>query len=152
MKIKQNNLPLALLLKNSFEYDGSLVDIYVENTSFQHWEIFVTYLSETYPEVIFSIDGSKTSLPVNVEKIFSDKENHSFTASFRISNAIVNAHFFSSDEIEMDFYPKDFSSLQEVEVLVEFCRRISNLLGLNVKFTPEGLKDVILLECFPEQL
>lgn len=122
--------------KRAFYVDGSLRDIYVHGTTRVDWDQFLKLLSSLEAEGF--VNGQLSQLPKQATEIFEQNGDTSFLAKFEISNVKLNCHFFTVDEIELDIDPKEVTSQQGLDAVVEILALIGKKLGKDVVLTDEN--------------
>ena len=135
------------ICKEAFEWDGSLRDIYICETSLDDWQNFLDFLREGEYQVRFLVDKTPYPLPTKVNWIFEQPERP--LLSIEISNITLNCHFFIIEEIELDLDPREVTDEAKLNQLVKFISDISLTLGKKVKITPENSSDIALFKFVP---
>jgi hypothetical protein len=137
------NLSLLQTYKGAFDADGFLRDIYVFQANENNWQTLVNYLRSTtiYP-ISFLIDQENQPLPSTVRKIFDLKNDHSVILHIDEGQLNLCCYFFTSEQIEFDFDPRDINSDQRFTRLLDFIHHLGNLLQKPVVLTPESTEDI----------
>ncbi len=125
----------------AFNVDGSLRDIYVQDTTVVDWEVFLGAVS-TMTTNLF-VDGEPLPLPTEVKEIYRDNEKKSFLLEIHLGQVTVNCHFFTKDEIELDIDPAQVTTQTELDSIVAFLAVVGRALGKDVMLTDENLPSSI---------
>jgi hypothetical protein len=92
------------LQKADFDADGSLRDIYVLGTTIDDWkEVLALILREPFEAKLLR-DAVAQALPTDIESLFGTTSN---LLRFSVHGVELACHFFTPNEIEFDFVPKD---------------------------------------------
>jgi hypothetical protein len=128
-----------------FEPDGSLVDLYVLNTSLEDWqrlldELQTEFLPYEYRD--FEIGDEHRPLPQRAEDIFGRGDEASRCLLTLDPNGLnLNCHFFTPEEIEFDLAPQDIQSEELAARLSHFVLRLFRLLNRPVLLCPENMPE-----------
>ena len=120
-----------------FKPDGSLRDIYIQNTSIEDWGKLIDLLNSEYNLKYLSknkIDKDE------VLKYLKDEtgEVECSTASIQIENIKINCHFFLIEQIEFDIEPSEIKTKSDFEKVVSFMNLISSTLKKQITLTGEN--------------
>lgn len=134
-------LPASMILwdtcRRDFEPDGALRDIYVQDTTVEHWCSLYNVLRATY-RIEYSIDSTPQPLPASADEALEARSTSSPMVCFRIGSAMVNCHFFTTNEIEMDIDPREIASQTALDELLGFLRLVGDTLGRPVILSYEN--------------
>ena len=130
-------------LSQFFEVDGSLRDIIVRETSVSDWDKLIS-LTFQIGEVSYQRDGEDAVLPPSAAVLLDDKE-HAHCMKVDFGGPVANAHFLSSDEIELDIDPREIRSQAALDAILSFCTELSWALERDVTITEESNSEAILL-------
>lgn len=124
-----------------FENDGSLRDIYVQDTSINDWIKLIDLFNSNY-RLKFGYDGEDYN-KINKDEViqyFSDKEGKLERKSLNLDlNGIrVNCYFFLEDQIEFDIDPGEIKSIKDYEIIETFMINISTALNNQIALTFEN--------------
>ncbi|MFC4323231.1 hypothetical protein [Litchfieldia salsa] len=135
------------VLNEVFYVDGSLRDIYVFNVSLSDWQKLFDWIRLSPWEVIFYKDGQVTLYKgTDVAKFFEEKESNGIhLMSININGVLVNCHFFSESEIEFDIDPKQVNSMSDANIVFEFMKKLSKMLGKESILTEENTPEYPLV-------
>ena len=133
-------------IKNEFETDGSLRDIYVENIAPSTWDEFLRAIVATDYKLEFTHGGKPLELPGSLSEIKQLQDSDPTTLFIWLDETIqLNCHFFMDTEIEMDVSPHDITSESAYLSLVRFLKWLSRFSNKQVKLTHEGAKEQVIL-------
>ncbi len=133
-----------------FEFDGSLLDAYVFDVSMADWQHIIDVLRAQAWWLDYTLDGSSLPLPEHVSDIFAARREASATLHIRpAAEVLINTHFFSDDEIEFDFDPRELQGQDRLDVLCSFLRTVGSALNKPIVVTPENSPDRPLLTYTP---
>jgi hypothetical protein len=122
-------------------------DIHVLNTKIEDWQKFIDFLQES--KYSYSIDGTIHVLPEDISDVFTDV-NIRPLLTLKVGGVNIKCHFFTSDEIELDFDPREVSDEYKAKTVFEFMKAVGSALGLPVRMTPENLEERPIFEYSPE--
>jgi hypothetical protein len=134
--------------KEAFEQDGSLRDIYIYNTTLFDWQNFIDFIRNNECETKFFIGNQLLSMPSAASLIFEQEESPLLAVVFQ--GMTLNCHFFIAEEIEMDLDPREVTSREQFMALITFISSLGQVLGKEVRITPENLPDDPLFIFVPE--
>ena len=137
-------------VKQEFEPDGSLRDIYVLNTDLHDWEKTLAFLKSSGNELEFSIDDAPAPIPENVASIFNLNEIEHSLLQVDLGAVILHCHFFSENEIEFDLDPSSISDELSFNHLLAFVKSLGETLGKAVIVTPESYQKAAFLKFIPQ--
>ena len=139
------------VLDKVFYNDGSLRDIYVFNVNLTDWQKFLDWILTSTWDIVFYNDGYVTDYnEKDVVQFFQEKENHRIIMAIKTKNVIINCHFFSEDEIEVDIDPKEVKSKTEAYTVFEFMKDLSRLLNKQSILSRENSPDYPLVRVNPD--
>ena len=137
--------------------DGSLRDIYVLDSTIEDWKKWIGFINENYQVKFKYFDNQgnkKIESKINfdeVSKYWNNYEN-SISAEFLVGEVLLKCYFFSSDEIENDFFPEEVKSLEQHYLILDYLKSISKILNKEIILTPEnyseGFKKLITINGF----
>ncbi|GAA0338166.1 hypothetical protein GCM10008967_30560 [Bacillus carboniphilus] len=115
------------VLENVFFIDGSLRDIYVLDADKDDWQKFYDWVLANPWEILFYKDGQIAEYKEKVvTNIFKDKENGTIhLMSIKLNSVLINCHFFSEEELELDIDPKDVKDIRAASTVFDFMRELS---------------------------
>ena len=133
-----------------FEPDGSLLDIYVQETTLDDWFTLIDYLNANYKVKYDPTSDNELQDKINKDYVTTfllDKtgELECRTVSVFSNNLVFNCHFFLKDEIEFDADPKEFKEQKDFETLIAFMTAISKALSKEIILTAEGCSNIPLI-------
>ena len=131
--------------------DGSLRDIYVLGTGLEDWDRVLTSLTSRYTTVEYWGDGrTRSSLP-KAETIFAFRQQTSPLLRVTLNGVILQCHFFTPDEIEFDFVPKEIDTPERLQALLEFVETLGQSTGKTVVVTLENHPEWAFLRYDPHR-
>jgi hypothetical protein len=135
-----------LEVKEDFEADGSLRDIYVLGICVDDWNALIKKVKHESFQFKFVHGSSEQALPGNFYKIKELQQTNPTTLCIWLDNNIqVNCHFFMETEIELDVSPREIKSSAEYKTLTSFMKWLSNTLRKPAILTHEGSQDQVIL-------
>lgn len=139
------------VLDKVFFNDGSLRDIYVFNVNLTDWQKFFDWIITSTWDIVFYNDGNVTeNNETDVVHFFQEKENHRILMSIKTKQVLINCHFFSEDEIEVDIDPKEVNSKTEANTVFEFMKNLSKILNKQSILTRENSPEYPLVRVNPD--
>ncbi len=137
-------------IKSEFDVDGSLRDIYVENTTENQWNHFINEISSSNFQITFTHGGVTKKLPNNFQDIKKLQEENPTTLAILLDNNIlVHCHFFIISEIELDITPEHINDENGYNAMLSFINWLSSILDHIVILTHENAKDMVILKSRP---
>lgn len=144
-----NNIQLTLAnCKEAFEFDGSLLDIYIHDTTLNDWQSFAKFIRFGKYNFSFATGDNSLSLPEDVQDVFNGEE--ASLLSISINGMQANCHFFGIEEIELDIDPREIESEEKFRDLMDFISSLGQALAKQVRITPENLPSRPLFLFMPE--
>ncbi|MFF0372058.1 hypothetical protein [Micromonospora sp. NPDC005087] len=125
-----------------FEPDGSLLDAYVLDADTADWQQIIELVRSQGWRFDFQVEGQSRQLPEHVADIFAHRGDAAVTLHiWPKPNILVNTHFFTEDEVEFDFDPRQLQGQDRLDTLCSFLRSVGRQLGKPVRLTSENLPD-----------
>jgi hypothetical protein len=126
-----------------FEFDGSLLDIYVLGTTADDWQRLLDLVRTQTWWFEYSADRSVSSLPEDVHVVFRQTQEASCLLHIQPAPGLhVHAHFFTADEIEFDIDPREIGGQGQLDVLCTFLRTVGTQVGKPIVLTSENGADI----------
>lgn len=119
-----------------FDRDGSLRDMYVFETDAEVWAGLAAQLLESNYECELRIGDSLNNDSSQLQGTFADPDAYG-SILVGIDDAEIRAHLFTSDEVEFDIDPGQWSALN-LPLLFEFSRFVADASSRNVFLTHEN--------------
>lgn len=132
-----------------FQYDGSLRDIYILDTSLCDWARVWEILAAVPEQLVFKVDGKAAIPPASVEDALRLHASHSVTASYSMGKQRLNCHFFREEMIEFDLDPQDVDGPAEGERLAQFLAMLGCATSKEVRLTTENEPKAIIARYDP---
>ena len=127
-----------------FQYDGSLRDIYILDTSLHDWARVWELLAAVPEQLTFEVDGKAATPPASVEDALRLTASHSVTALYSVGKQRLNCHFFCEEIIEFDLDPQDVDGPAEGEHLAQFLAMLGCATSKEVRLTAENNPEAII--------
>jgi hypothetical protein len=128
--------------------DGSLRDIYIQGTTQKDWKLWTEFVSAHY-KVSFTIyEGDISTETIDFDKVlefWNGGLDSSIAATVYVGDIIVKSYFFCEEEIENDITPKEVTSLDDHNNLIDYLKGVSKALNKRVIMTPEMEPENILI-------
>ena len=136
-------------LKDNIYYsDGSLRDIYVQNTTKDDWQTWADFVNTNYKTSFHIYETEVKEGTVDLSKVFDYWNGVHDTcpmATVYVGDILVNSYFFGDTEIENDITPKEINSIEDHNKLLEYLIGLSKALNKKVILTPETTPETILI-------
>ena len=134
-----------------FYRDGSFRDIYVFETTAEDWSRLGSFLVAEKYKIRFSGAWSNASFPDDVGQLFPSGPESALTVlTIDVSGVLVNCHFFSQEEIELDLDPAEVDGPSKLDAIFCLMRGLANALGKEVLLTPENMREIAIFRCGPQ--
>ncbi|MFN3195662.1 MAG: hypothetical protein ACE364_06935 [Chlorobiota bacterium] len=132
-----------------FRPDGSLRDIYIQDTTIDDWNNLLDLLNDMYSVVFYSENSPNGIQKIDKKWVIENFKNNSGLRNYlkiSIENININCHFFLVDEIEFDLDPNEINSIDDYYLLESFMKEISKLLEKQITLTEEDEPEFPLLK------
>lgn len=137
--------------KELFNWDGSILDVYVRPATMSDWQHLLTVLHESSYDIRYIVDGDQVpKVPERIEVIFAQRQESNVALMVDGQNLALMCHFFTPDEIEFDVNPHVIDSQLQLDRLIGFMRAVGGALGKEIILTPENLPNRPLLRFDPQ--
>ncbi len=130
-----------------WERDGSLRDIYVQDTESVHWERFDQLLSQY--KCSYTFDGVATPFPGSHNVLRNRGGSHLLSISLDGPIEIF-CYFFVAEQLELDISPKEITGPLEHEQVLSFVENLAETLELATDITPENSEQTPFLTYVPQ--
>jgi hypothetical protein len=114
--------------------DGSLRDIYVQNTEEVHWDRFDRLLN--HYERTYTFDGVPLPFPGSQSALANREGSH--LLSILLGGPVINCHFFIAQQLEPDISPKEVAGPLDHQRVLAFVENLAEALELPADITPEN--------------
>jgi hypothetical protein len=135
--------------------DGSLPDIYVLNTTYDHWRRWGAWVNATY-RVRFRDTNQQEHTRINTEAVLAywqgDRLGDMPFASIWVGNIQINCFFLAEDSLDGDLNPQDIQSVEDHQALLTYLSNVSHLLGKEIVMLDEGTRISFLDQFEPAPL
>ena len=122
--------------KKLFEWDGSLVDIFVARTTLTDWANLLFLLRQRAWPYKYQEEDIEMEMPS--EFVGSALSR---LLMVQVGHLSVNCHFFDEDEIEFDIDTREVKGPADYDELLGFMRMIGASLGKPVCLAAEGFHE-----------
>lgn len=116
-----------------FEWDGSLMDIWVAPTVLTDWQAAYEWLFLNF-DTSYESGGRLSLPPADVEHCFSDPSS---VLRVKVGRMSVNVHFFDESEMELDVDPRECDEAA-LPTLKDFMEALGRALSKPVNLSGEG--------------
>lgn len=123
--------------RREFEPDGALRDIYVLDTTIEHWRKLFVALRGAYT-LEYSVDGESRPIPETVDEALGLRATANPSLFFRVAGIGVACHFFCTEQIELDIQPREVNSTGTFDDVLGLLRLIGDTVGKRVIMTHES--------------
>jgi len=130
-----------------WERDGSLRDIYVQDTEAVHWDRFDQLLSRYKCSYIF--DGVAAPFPGSHSALGNREGLHAL--SILLDGPVeICCHFFIVHQLELDISPKEITGPRAHDEVLSFVENLAEALELSADITPENAEQMPFLTYVPQ--
>ncbi len=130
-----------------WERDGSLRDIYLQDTEAVHWNRFDQLLSQY--ECSYTFDGVAAPFPGSHIALGNREGSH--LLSIMLGSPVeICCHFFIAEQLELDISPKEITSPMEHEEVLSFVENLAEALESSADITPENSEQTPFLTYVPQ--
>lgn len=127
--------------------DGSLRDIYVQETEAVHWDRFDQLLS--HYDCSYTFDGVAAQFPGSHSVLENREGSHGL--SILLNGPIrICCHFFIAKQLELDISPEDITGPSAHEEVLSFVESLAEALALSADITPENSEQTPFLTYVPQ--
>jgi hypothetical protein len=129
-----------------FVADGSLLDAYVFDTTVAEWQAFVDLVRSRGWWFEYLEDNHPRRLPDRVDVVLERRADRAVLLRVKPGPEMwVHVHFFTAEEIEVDFSPDELQGQDRLDVVCGFLRAVGRRLGRPMVLTPENMPDRSLI-------
>jgi hypothetical protein len=115
----------------------------VLHTTIEDWQRFIHFLRHAgYPLKLATLD-EVGDLPQDVSTLFRDDDILPDTLSIQVHGMLLNCHFFTESEIELDLDPREVSDAEQWNHLRDFVLEMACALAMEVRLTEENWQEGI---------
>jgi len=130
-----------------WECDGSLRDIYVQNTEALHWNRFDRLLNQY--ECTYSFDGVALPFPGS-RSVLANREGSHLLSILLDGPVVICCHFFIPEQLELDISPNEVTGPGQHEKVLSFVENLAEVLELPADITPENCEQNPFLTYLPD--
>jgi hypothetical protein len=132
-----------------FQPDGALRDIYVLDTTLDDWDVAFRFLVDSYAHQLTS-GNPEQAFPASASDVFHQQETgHRMSLHLDVGGVLVNCHFFSPDEIELDLDPSDVSNQETYQSVLRLVMGLAAAVGKRAILTHENTQEAVILAYEP---
>lgn len=135
--------------EGEFEFDGSLRDIYVLDTTIDDWEQIINLAHSGTYKIKYAVNGDEFPLPQHASTIFARQDGVNVMLSLCVGTATLNCHFFTAEEIEFDLDPREIRTKSQANEILAFMSHIGRTLNKSVVMTAENSQEKVILDFDP---
>ncbi len=131
----------------AFQRDGSLRSIYVLDTTAEDWQAVMDVVRNEFSPLTFTYGDEPMPLPSDIHALFTSE----FTSvlSFWVAHMQVTCHFSSPTAIEFNIDPREVDSMDQLDELLAFMRRVGHHVDKPVLLTHELCPAEVLVRFVP---
>jgi hypothetical protein len=127
-----------------------LRDAYVFGTTEDDWQRVLAALRSRRWPLAYTEDGEPTDIPSDVREIFNRGKARAVTWQIKPSREIrVNCHFFTPDEIEFDFDPREILGQVQLDTVCEFVQMVGRAVQKAVVVCWENTPEAAIMRYEP---
>ena len=130
--------------REAFEWEGSLRDLYILNTTLADWQALIDFLVQSEYPHSYRVKGEMSPLPPDVARVFEIRDEAHVLFSVNVGGIVLHSHFFCVEQIEFDLDPRAVTGEVDLERLFRFMRRVGQVVGKDVLLTPENAPEIPL--------
>jgi hypothetical protein len=135
--------------RSKFAWDGSLRDLYVQNTTLSEWTYLLDFLKSSNFKCAYFINGAEADLPTDAAQVFEQRRTADTTLTLWVSRVGFKCHFFTENEIEFDFDPREVTDDQALIDILQFMSNIGKALNKRMVLTPENAPEAVIFSFEP---
>jgi len=125
-------------LRQQFETEGALIDLYVDESSVSGWQKAIDWIRST-TQFVYQEDGVTTDMPTSVADVFGRVDEASVSFGFAATDDVwVSAYFFSPEWFELTLDPAEIQTSEAFDVVIALMMKIGTLLEEPVLLTLES--------------
>jgi hypothetical protein len=125
-------------LRQQFETEGALIDLYVDESSVSGWQKAIDWIRST-TQFVYQEDGVTTDMPTSVADVFGRVDEASVSFGFAATDDVwVSAYFFSPEWFELTLDPAEIQTPEAFDVVIALMMKIGTLLEEPVLLTLES--------------
>jgi hypothetical protein len=129
-----------------WECDGSLRDIYVQNTDAVHWARFDRLLGQY--ACTYRFDWVALPFPGSRNALMNHEAFHELSIQLE-GPVVICCHFFTPGQLELDISPREVTGPFQHDQVLSFVENLAEALELPADITPENCEDKPFLTYVP---
>jgi hypothetical protein len=124
-------------LSSDASEDNLVCEIIISNTTIENWKEFLEFINKT-TSFKYLLHGTISLLPENISNSFFQTESFN-SLTINIDDSIaIDCPILGVEMIEMNLNPSLVTKAHQIEILINFIQKVSDLLSKNVLITLEG--------------
>ncbi|WP_028596240.1 hypothetical protein [Paenibacillus assamensis] len=124
------------MIKEYFDEDGSLRDIYITHGCKLDWESIFEYFDKNKIQYKITKDGELVYERA-INQLMKLRQDYSLNISIDYKGISISGYFYEADQIEFDTLPEQIQTEDAVNSLIEFMKDISQQTNKEVILTEE---------------
>jgi hypothetical protein len=129
-----------------WERDGSLRDIYVQDTEAVHWDRFDQLLSQY--DCSYTFDGVAVPFPGS-HSVLANREGSHVLSIVLDGPVVIYCHFFIAEQLELDISPREIVGPLAHDEVLSFVENLAEALERPTDITPENSEQMPFLTYVP---
>lgn len=131
--------------------DGSLRDAVIGDTTRESYEDLLSFINEDGLTAEILIDGEASDIEKALSEFDRGDERLIPIIRFSIGKVCMACHFFTEEEIEIDFMPNEVKSEYDWQKVISFFERLSKYLNKDIGIFPENMHETCLYQIKAQQ-
>lgn len=131
-------------LQDAFERDGALRDIYVRDVDVATWERALAFL-RSVGDLRYTVDQVDSPLPSRAADALACSGEAVCCLVVARDGIEYACHFFTADEIEIDFWPEQVNGPDRLASLERFVAGLGHATARDVVVTQENWPEALIL-------
>jgi len=127
----------------AFQADGTLGILQIKHTSPEDWYRFIDFLSKTYTDLTYTIDGNTRALPDDLRRLELSRE-HSHLLTIQLGDIKLHCPYFIAEEITFEFDPEEIRNELHAKVLFRFMSTMGRALDKPVILSKQDMPEQAL--------
>lgn len=139
------------LKETVYHFEGSMLDLYVLDTTRSDWQKWIDYVNEKYAVRFMAGDDKIIKDQIGYDSVldyWNGSTDYLRGVTFIVRGIDINCHFFTDLEIENDIDPRKIKGFEDHFALMDYMLAVSTLLNKPMILTPENVSTIELIRCF----
>src|SRR5215211_7135029 len=127
-----------------YYWDDSWRDIYVLHTTQGDWNSWMDLVNHNYSVQFYNGQTQQTETAIDKKAVFDYQEHKTDLASsavVKVAQITVSCRFFSIQQIENDIDPREITTAEKHQELMDYLKAMSKRLNKPVLLTAENQPD-----------